>query len=174
MIPQAVLIGRLKIDMDTLLATAKQLLGRSPSRKLDSQGKSIDNASGYLTILAALKNEDIDQNTVLEDPGHLLAHCYFTFMIACDNITILELMEKSRLVIQKIEVRNGCLAIVAGTLEQWRTAIINCCSEQSDFNLRLLFDKILLIFESEGLGKLWSRYGKKTLADQTFKLIERK
>ncbi len=174
MVPQAVMIGRLKIDTESLLASAKQLLGRSPSRKLDSQGKSTDTTAGYLTILAALKNEETEPNIVLEDPGHLLAHTFYSFLVACDKATMTELGEQTRLAIQRVESRGICFAVVSGTLEQWRTAIINGCSEQAEFNLRLLFDKILILFEGEGLGKLWSKFAKKTLADQTFKLIERK
>jgi hypothetical protein len=169
MLPDAILIGRSNINFEVLLGTAKQVLGRSISKTLDSQGKDITKPISYLTLLSEIKNNSFNA----DDAGHLLAHYFYTFAIACDPKTLNDLLEQSRLKIISAEGNSMHFAVVSGTLEEWRTAIINCCSEQSSFNLRLLFDKIFLMFEQEGLLKLFMNYKKRTLPDRTFKLLER-
>lgn len=171
----ALFIGRLAIDTETFLGASKEVLGRSLSKKLDAQGKDVTSVSGYLALLSALKNPDLDFNLILENPGSLLQHQFYVFLIACSRNTLNELLEETKLSIQSAESNSGImLAVISGTLEDWRSAIINICSEKTSFNLRLLFDKILLLFEQEGLSRLWSQYTKKTLPDKTFKLLERK
>jgi len=175
MLPHVILIGRLAIDVEQFLSVAKQATGRSPSKKLDQLGKSTVGVGAYLAMLSSLKNEQSEINNVLENPGHLLVHCYYSFMIISDINTLDDLREQTRLAIHTTPLKNNLyLTVVSSNLEEWRSAIINGCSDQAGENMRLLFDRILILFENEGLGRLWSNYIKKTLTDTTFKLIERK
>ena len=169
--PQAVLLGRSEIDIDNFLVAAKQALGFSISLP---QGRDKYDAPSFLTMLSRMKDSTADMQGTLEDPGHLLRHINYIFLAACDPTTRIDLIQRTPLAVQFAPTDKGMdILVISGDLEEWRTAIINCCSNQSPFQTRLLFDQILLLFEGEGLGRLWSQYQKKTMSDQTFQLLER-
>jgi hypothetical protein len=173
--PDAMILGRTEINVDTLMATCKQAFGRSISRTLDSQGRDTDSPPAYLTMLAAMRNPDAEMLSTLEDPGHLLQHVSYTLLVICEPTTRIDLIQRTPLHLQFGETVQSCdLCVVSGNLENWRTSVINCCSDVAPYNTRLLFDKILVLFESEGLGKMWSHFAKKQLPDRTIKLLERK
>jgi hypothetical protein len=169
------LLGKNKIDIETFLAAAKKILDRNISQSLDKTRKDIDNTAGYLTLLAGMRDQNVQQSKILEDPGYLLEHVFYSFLVVCDQETLNDIREQTKLSVScSPGNRNLFLVILSGSLDLWRSAIINSCSDIASFNLRYLFDKILLLFEYEGLSKIWSKYSKKNLSDKTFKLIERK
>jgi len=171
MTPQAFLIGRPDFDVDNYLVAAKQALGYSLTLP---QGRGKHEPSSVLTMLAQLQNGNATIANTLEDPGHLLRHLHYTFLIACDPSTRVDLIQRTPLAIEYTSTGRGMdMAVLSGNLEEWRTSVINCCSDQSPYQTRLMFDVILVKFEGEGLAKLWSRYQKKTMPDQTIRLIER-
>jgi hypothetical protein len=172
--PDAYILGSSEVEHRNLMLTAKQALGRSISQSLDNQGRETDTPAAYLTLLAAMTDPNAEMLSTLEDPGHLLQHVFYTFMVVCDPATRVDIIQRTPLAVQFTSTAMGMdLLIVSGNLEDWRTAVINCCSEQSPFQTRLLFDKVLVLFEGEGLGKLWVRYAKKKMPDNTIKLLER-
>ena len=171
----AYILGHSEIDLEPLLMAGNKALGRSLSQLLDQQGRDLSTPAAYLTVLATMKEHGADVTSTLEDPGHLLQHVFYTFLVICDPAIRIDLIQRTPLAIQDTPTKIGAdLCVVSGDLESWRTAVINCCSDQSPFQTRQLFDKVLALFENEGLGKLWSGYAKKQMHDQTFKLIERK
>lgn len=173
MTPDAVILGRLDIDQDQLLLAAKNALGRSISRITDSQGRGKE--SIYLTLLATLQNPNAEVLATLENPGHLTRHSFYSFLVVCDPSTRIDLIQRTPLAVEYASSPTGVdLCVVSADLQSWRTAVINCCSDLSPYHTRVLFDKILILFESEGLSKLWSHYTKKNLPDKTFKLLERR
>lgn len=164
---EVVFLGRLEIDHDTYLASANEALGRSISRKIDGQGLSITETFGYLTTLAEMKDgaSDID--------GSILNHSFYSFMLVCPMETLFDLREHTNLSVHSEPCKRGLhFSVVSGNLSTWREAIINCCADHATFEVRLVMDKCLLLFEKEGLGKLWAKYVKRPSGDGTFKLIE--
>lgn len=169
------MIGKLNIDFPAFLIAANKGLNKSLTRGLDSQGKDTKSIAAYLVMLAEMRQDNVDPNKVLQDAGQLLKHAYYVFQVIVDHETMFDLLELNTLAVHNAECINSVyLSVVSGTLEDWRTAIINGCSDQATFNIRLLFDKILLMFEKEGLSKLWVNYSKRKLPDDTFRLLENK
>ncbi len=169
------ILGKSEIDYDTFLATTSKGLGRSLTRKLDSQGKDVKTLSSFLVMLAEMKLQNTEPMTALVKAGSNLQQAFYSFLVISESDTLFQLMEQTPLSVQSAVCTNGLrLAVVAGNLEVWRTAIINCCSDSIQYELRDVMDKILLLFETEGLGRIWENYSKKPLSDNTFKLIEKK
>jgi hypothetical protein len=142
-------------------------------RQLTKQNIAVDTGSpikDFLVILAKLNDPAAQATRVLESPGHLLRHVHYSLMVLCSESTILNAIRVTPLAIETL----GEFAVLSGDLECWRGAIINSCSEQAPYQVRALFNDIMLLFEREGLRKLWGTYYKKDMPDQTFKLLETK
>jgi hypothetical protein len=175
MLPEVALIGKMKIDWPTYLASAKSALGRSLTKELDSKNRETDNIAAYIFTLAEIQQPDNNPDQILQNPGHLIDHCFTAFLVVSDQDTINTLLRTTKLNIQSGTcINNLILSVVSGDLGVWRQSIINGCSDLVSFNVRLFFDKCLIALEQEGLGKVFKDYGKKQLPDKTFKLIEKK
>jgi hypothetical protein len=167
-------LGKLEIDWDTYLIVAKQALNRSITTTLDSKSMDVRTSSGYLVTLAELKEGNQNIVDVLMNPGNTLDHLFYSFIVISDRDLPCELLEITPLNVTRTACKNGLsLSIVSGNLTQWRSAIINGCTDTVSYNLRLLLDEILIYFEQEGLKKLWSKYTKAKMSDGTIKLIEK-
>lgn len=171
MLPEVTPLGKISIDLNTLLAYCQKGLGRSVSREIDSRKRDPKTTSSYLSMLAEMKVEGSSPDDVLENPGHLLRHIFFTFLVISDEQTVIDLLEQSNLAIQRSKcINNLDLCIISADMETWRSAIINGCSQQAPFTIRLFYDKCLIAFENEGLSRLWVGYRKKNQPDSTFYL----
>ena len=166
--PEAILIGKSEIDSASIIQAGKKLLKKDlgiNARKLD--------VKGFLTVLAAMEDETVTTLGVLENPGHLLSHLSYSFLVITDEPY--ETIRKTKLDIQISNTPKGlCLCVFTGTLHTWRIAILDCSNELTSYQTRLLFNKIHAILESEGLGKMLSGYKRPKLSDNTYKLTEDK
>ena len=168
-------LGHLNFDWDAYLSIAKQALDRNITKTLDANSMPVKSAQGFLVSLAELKEPDQNPNAVMNNPGNLLSHMFYNFMVISDRQTPCELLEITPLDVHRVDCRNDlALCIVSGNLTQWRTAIINGCSDSVTYNLRKLLDECLTAFEKIGLKKLWSQYTKTPMSDGTIKLIGKK
>ena len=173
MLPQVLLLGRSEINWGLFLKTSKDVLGTTISKSIDSQGLQPGSVASFIYTLSEFKTGD-KQTNLLENPGHILQHIYYQFLIICDDSTLRSLMEESNLNFVITESPNHTwLSVVSGTLEEWRTTIINHCSVTSSFDIRLLCDKIILAFDGEGIKKLFGDTRRLGLPDKTFALESR-
>lgn len=163
-------IGSTKIQFPAFLLAAKNALGRSVSVAGDAAGLS--GSAAFLTALGAMKDDTLKASQILRDAGSLLRHLYYSFIILADRETVFELIQETRLSVTSVESlsRGVRFGIVSGTLEEWRTAIINCCSLTCEPELRAFLSKVFPFFERDGLGLLWSEYLKRTHTDGTLLL----
>lgn len=166
-------ISMTAINWDVLLVTLKRHLGRSLTKSLDDKHMKVGDLSSFLVILAEMQDEGVDPNKILIDATYFLRHISSGFLITTSVFMFPELAFRTNLKITcaKIYNQGEYTAIVTGSLEDWRSAIINC--NDNDL-LRPLFNKCLLNFEKIGLGQLWHYYQKIDVGDSTFKLIEKK
>lgn len=87
-----------------------------------------------------------------------------------DLIDILEAASGLPVVTTETLARNVMLAILTGTLAQWRDAIVSGSTREAEYNVRATFCQIMSLFEQGGLGKVWKDYQSKPLEDNTFYL----
>lgn len=151
-----------------------ELTGHSPTHSIDNSNLKLSDYARYLVTLGEFQSGK-QQNPldVLRDNDHLLRHLSFGFLISGTTSLIFRVMELTDLnVLTAKGVDKGRVAVVTGTLEQWKKAIIACLSQKliKNYELRWVFNECLNCFYSAGLRNIFDNYRKKGLEDQTFLL----
>ncbi len=153
-------LAQISIDWDTLLKVGRQTLGH----KITTTGKKVGDAGSYIEILGNIRE--------LDNPGPLLKHLFYSFMVVTDFQFVNDDLQLS---CHRIECDGGIhLLILSGTLDKWQTAVINGCSPVSDMRSRYVMDQCLDFFDTCGLKSLWSSYRRVKQPDKTIKLLENK
>ena len=70
--------------------------------------------------------------------------------------------------LKAVSKRENDFSVISGTLAMWYTSILHCCSRNCSFECRILLNKVLILFEQNGLGEVWGLFGKETLPDQSY------
>lgn len=170
--PQIVIVGRPTVDFVIFLSAANKVLGRSISKSVDSYRFPTKNVSVLICYLTEMLNSGSIPS--LKNAGALLRHLSYSLVIRSSFLSIFDLLSNSSISVSSAECSDGTyLSYASGNLEEWREAIINSCSDSSSIELRLLFDRILLTFEKEGLSDVFSDYRKVNLPDKTFRLEQK-
>lgn len=170
--PEVTIIGRPSVDSSNLLFIANKILGRSLSKSVDAKRSTIKSPGVLICYLLEMANNNSTPS--LKNAGSLLRHLSYSFLIRSGSLTIFDLLSQSSVDVFSVECEDGAnLSYASGNLEEWKVAIINSCSDSSTLELRLLFDKILLLFEAEGLSDIFSEYRKITLPDKTFRIEQK-
>lgn len=173
MIPQIKPISQPNIDWTTFLKSCNEALGYSPIRGVDCLKQELSDPARMLASLAAFHDRLNIKNpiTAIRDCGSLLRHLNYIFLVYCDRDLISDIREKTQLNITSTPAPDGGrVAVISGSLFDYRQATLECCVPESNFDIRYLFDGFMLYFESIGLGLLWQGHRKKPLRDRTFLL----
>lgn len=172
---KVLLLGALKVDVPLLLNAASQGLGRSLSSSLDARGSDLSTQGSWLTLLAALKAPGVPPEQVIQNPGPLAVHSFFTFLVIAPPEVFGGLLESLRPPIVWTMTPSGLgLGVLSGSLEAIRTWILNCNGATSDYQMRLFGNELLAIVEAQGFSRLFSDFIKRAQPDRTYKLLERK
>jgi len=168
--PDAVLIQVPSVDFRTLIGLSHKLLGRSPAAAADASRRELSDAEKFLSCLAALR--DPKAGTGL--PPHLLSHVSFSALIGADDRDLLDILQCCAgmpFVTTETTVRGVQIAVVTGTLAQWRDAVASGCSRSAESSVRHCFNKLYGLFTAAGLN-VWGDFQTRPAPDQTFLLIE--
>lgn len=114
----------------------------------------------FIMALGELISPGDNPTTHLSNPGYLLRIVHISIIVICDESIGNDIAKYTDLDVMDFETirKDVVLAVISGTLQQWRTSIINCLTEKEDDPLREFFSQSLLLFEKMGLGKLWENY----------------
>lgn len=173
MIADAVLIQRPAIDFGTFLSLGTKALGYSPASAADASRRPLGDAERFLSCLAAMR----DQKAPATLAPHLLGHVYFSVLIAAEEQDLLDILQVASgmsFVTTDTVVRHIHLALISGTLNQWRDAVKGGTTADVTLNVRGCFGKIMGLFEREGLSGVWNDFTKKPLDDRTFLLEDKR
>jgi hypothetical protein len=173
MIPQIKFIGGTQIDWNLFLQSCNEALGYSPIRGVDSLNRELSDPGKLLASLSAFHDrlKIGDPLAAIRDCGSLLRHLSYMFLVYCDKELILNIRERTQLNVTSSEAAgDGYVVIVSGSLFDYRTATLECCTVDAPFDLRYLFDGFILYFDSLGLSEIWHEYRKRPLKDKTFLL----
>lgn len=173
MLPSILPLGGSSIEWDTFLKACQQALGYNPLKGVDNTRRELSDPAKFIAALAAFHDRQKSNNPIgaIRDATTLLRHLSYTFIIHCDEELISLIRERTDLTITSTETPNGTrVAVVTGTLQQYRAGTLECCVPEAPFNLRYLFDGFVLYFERLGLEEVWSDTRKKALEDKTFLL----
>lgn len=163
-------ISMTSIAWPQYLIAAKQALGHSITTQLDTAGMKTDSLAAFIATIGNIVDPDVKPSALLADAGALLRHVSFGFLAAVDTSLLMQVMEQTSLSITSVTLpnHNTRLAVITGSLEEWRSAIINGCSVLSTYEYRAFLDVCMLHMEKHSLAPLWQFYHKETIADKTF------
>lgn len=173
MLPHAALIQQPAIDFPSFLAACHEMLGYSPSRAADASRTRMSDSERFLSCLAAIRDQEAPTGVT----PSLLAHVSFSVLIAAeerDLIDILSIAGSMPFVASETVARDVFAAVVTGTLGQWRDAVVSGTNLHEDNNVRTCYCKVLLLFESVGLNRVWSDFTKKPGTDRLFYLEDKR
>jgi hypothetical protein len=162
---QIVYLGKTQVDMKVLLSLVKR--GLNKSLKIDDLRLSPDHPLAQLATLTDLKGVACNFSNL----GSLLRHEHYTYLVHCKERDMFELVWESGLAVTTDP--DNEIGIVSGNLQQWRSAILDGCSESALDSFREFTNLILVDLETRGLSQIFSNYRKAALKDSTFKLLEK-
>jgi hypothetical protein len=164
---EAVLITGPAIDFTTLLSLTHDAFGHNIASAADSSHRKMVDAEKFLTCLAAFKEEDG------EVTPSLLSHVSFSVLVIADERDLLDILERTSgmsFVRAETTAPNVNLAVITGTLAQWRDAVVSGTDEATPPTVRTCYSKILLLFDRAGLS--WSNFERRTAPDRSGFILE--
>ena len=149
---------RIFIDM------CQKHLGYSPTRGLDSEGLDVKDPSSYLGCLDF--NNRPTQH--LQEGSGAFRHFHISFVAALDEQMITEIASQTGLRICAKKGKRKLLTILTGSMDEWYSAVMECCSPKQDYELRSLFNNVLESFNRIGARHVFSSVHRQELPDGTF------
>ena len=156
----AILINRPSIDFKTLLGLSFHALGYSPSVKSDASKLEVSDTERFLSCLAAIRDQKSPAGLV----PSLLTHVSFSVFLACedrDMIDVLQCAAGMSFVVADTVLRGAQVAVITGTLAQWRDAVSNGCTVAVEPQVRACFNQIHTLFSDSGLD-VWTDFRLRT------------
>lgn len=175
MLPQVKLIGKSEIDSRSFYGDLRQALGRAVTGPIDKAGADPEKVASLIVATCEMLVPDQNYHKILRNPGSVTKHFFFSFFALSLRSHCSEFSQHTTLGCHCVQAKHSLhLHLLSGTLEQWRTAIINCSSDIVEPDFRKLINCCMFEFEKIGLKDLWFNYSKQTASDDTIRLIEQK
>jgi len=170
--PDAVLIQSPAIDFRAFIGLTHKVLGRSPAAVADTSHRELSSSEKFLCCLASLR----DAKAGIGLPPHLLSHVSFSAFVGADERDMLDILQCCSgmpFVAVETNARGVQIAVVTGTLAQWRDAVASGCRPDVEPPVRSCFNKLYGLFTAAGLN-VWTDFHTRQAPDQTFLLLEDK
>lgn len=173
MIPQSVLITQPAVNFAKLARLSQEALGYSATQKTDGHHRQLADAEKFISALDAIR----DPNATVGLPPELLAFVDFSVLIVAldrDMQDILSICAGMPFVVADTSARAVQLAVIKGSLQQWRDAVVGGCSDRSQPMVRAGFNNIHKMFIDAQLGGVWGDFRTTPRNDRTYLLLEDK
>lgn len=147
------------------LSVSSDALGYSPAEASDGSARTLSEAERWLSCLAAIQDPRAKPDVV----PNLLGHVSFSVLIVVDERDALGVFQAGGgmpFVLAETVRRGIVIAVVTGTLAQWRDAVKTGVTPVMSQSIREVYGKILGLFEDEGLGAVWHGFEKKYTSDR--------
>lgn len=158
----------------TYIKDTVSLTGHSPARGLDSSNLKLSDYARFLVSIGEFQSGKIQKPLdILRGESSPLKHLFFGFLISGSTSLIFRIMELTDLEVTTARGLNKTrIAIVTGTLSQWKDAIVSCLNQKliRNFELRWTFNQCLDFLYAAGLRNVFDDYRRKGLEDRTFVL----
>ena len=164
------LIIQPSFDWPSFLRTTKESLGRSVTKELDSRRQDVQTPLGFVGCLGSMAEIPEPQGDL-----SLLRHLTYGFQVITDTDTLSELLRRTTglsVVTAPTTRKNVELSVITATLDTWLVAIASCTTGNESFELRYLFDSVMLTFETIGFHRMFLKWKKESVPDGTFRLLE--
>ena len=168
---EAVLITGPAIDFATLLSITHDALGYSIASVADSSHRKMVDAEKFMSCLAGFKEE------LGEITPNLLSHVSFSVLVIAEESDLIDILERTSgmaFVRADTTAAGVNVAVLTGTLAQWRDAVASGTDEATPPTVRTCYSKILLLFDRADLTSVWSDFDRCTAPDRSGFLLEDK
>ena len=156
---------------EELLKSTYDLTGMNLIKCLDGCKIEFSNHAKFIIALEHVNKKPIE---ILPNSQAALHHLYFSFLIEAPISVIIKLMEISMLptVSFKSKTKGARVALVSGTLSEWKANILSICtttySDNTSAELRHIANTCLEYFSIMGLKSIFKNYQTRALSDGTF------
>lgn len=160
------------IDFNTFIGLTHRTLGRNLAESVDASRRNLADAERFLSCLAAIRDERAPAGL----PPRLLTHVSFSALIGADDRDMQDILQCCAgmpFIATETIIRGTQVAVVTGTLAQWRDAVVSGCVAGIAPTVRHCFNKLYGLFCSVGL-KVWGEFHTHQTPDKTFLLLEDK
>jgi hypothetical protein len=154
MIPQSVLVTQPALSIENLALACSQLFNHRVSEGIDNSPRKLCDAERFLSIIDAMREPGAPASL----PPDLLKHVTFSVLTVADEmdmITVLEICSGMFVTLAETKGRGIMVAVITGTLKQWRDAVIAGCNKRVIYEVRAGFNQIHSLFVGTGLGDAW-------------------
>ena len=152
LIPDCVLVQQPAIDFGTFLGISREALeDYSPADASDGSARELSDAERWLSCLAAMHDTQAAVGLV----PTLLTHVMFSVLIVVDDRDALDVFSIGAgmpFVVAETVNRGTLLAVMSGTLSQWRDAVKTGTAIRHETNVRAFYCKVLVRFGGSGPG----------------------
>jgi len=171
MIPRSVLVTQPSVSLTNLVGACSQVLTHNVSDAVDASYRKLTDAEKFVSILDAMRNPDASVGL----PADLLRHIQFSVLTLAYSFDLMAMVEICSMPFVTAETKHAdmTVAVMSGTLDDWRVAVIAGTQESVPMEIRAGFNGIHSVFVAAGLGDIWTGYDNKRLDDDTF-LLERR
>lgn len=132
------------VNWPEYVKAVERMIGRSPTRSLDTNRVAVGSPSSFLSSLGEFKQAGTNPHQFLEIDSLEADHLHFGFLCQLDNDTFIEfVLSNPRLTITLCREAKKRTFIVSGTLANWKLCLQNSDELLFDFynDLALLFDR---------------------------------
>ena len=170
--PDCVLITKPIIDFNTLLGLSRQALGRGISSKADACQRDMSDAEKFISCLASMLDEKANAGFI----PSLLQHVSFSIFLAAETRDMLDILQYSAgmpFVVADTVAGNIQVAVISGTLAQWRDSVTSGSNPSTELPVRQCFNRVYTLFKAADLN-VWTDYRAKDAPGQTFYLEDKR
>jgi hypothetical protein len=162
-IPDCVLVQQPAVDFGTFLSVSRDALGFNPADSCDSSARELSDAERWLSCLAAMTEPHAKAGLM----PTLLTHVQFSVLIAVDErdaLSVFQVAAGMPFVVADSVQRGIMIAVLTGTLAQWRDAVKTGTATENNTSVRTFYGNVLRRFEEAGLGNVWQEFSRRTVA----------
>lgn len=172
MLPVLIPLSQQIVDWQSFLTFLRDTTGLEPAKRLDELKIKVGDHASYLeTLICLVHGLGVHPQQILRrGDSAIFKHLMFSFAAYHDEENLLQPI----LVNSELDAigKDGAV-VITGSLDKWSAAVHEFCTVEHTFNIRLIFNKVLLHFEQAGLEEIWNDYAKQRLEDKTF-ILRRK
>ncbi len=163
------------IAWSELIKYIAELTGQSPTSSVDSYGYKLSDYASFVSSVGEFRTGKIQNPLItIQNANDILNHLHFGFLIYGKSSLIFVILEQTDLKITTAKIKNGRVAIVTGTLGQWKQAVISILSNKTTGEARQIFSYCYDFFQSIGLQSVWAEYRKKQTGPNMYLLEYKK
>jgi hypothetical protein len=164
-VADCVLVQQPTIDFGTFLGVSREALGYNPADSSDASQRDLSDAERWVSCLAAMTDPKAKAGLM----PTLLSHVQFSVLVVVDErdaLGVFQVAAGMPFVVADTVQRGIMLAVLTGTLSQWRDAVKTGTAPENTPSVRAFYAKALLRFDEAGLGNVWQDFDRKTTPDR--------